>query len=43
MKLEVAQILVPGVLDKQVLMFPFHHYMFSTDWVISQAGILTRS
>jgi hypothetical protein len=43
MKPEVAQILVPGAMDEQVLMFPFHHYMFHTDCVMPQAGILTRS
>jgi hypothetical protein len=31
MKLKVIQILVPGVTDKQVLMFPSHHYMFIMD------------
>jgi hypothetical protein len=43
MKLEVAQILVLGVTDEQGLMFPFHHYMFNTDCIKPQAGILTRS
>jgi len=43
MKFEVAQILVPGVREEQDLMFLFHHYMFNTDCVMPQTGILTRS